>query len=100
MNYLKSCQVDPWSHSRSKKYQRTGYPEVLENPIGGDKSIQRPIAKNEFQLIPKKVRIPSPKVKSPEIKSEVNQAYSGQTKILLITSHRSGSTFLGRVSNH
>ena len=96
---MKSCQVDLWGHSRSKEYRRTGYPEVLEFPIGGDKDIKRPVAKNEFQLIPKKVRIPSPKVKSPEVKSEVNEAYSGQTKVLLITAHRSGSTFLGRVSN-
>ena len=87
-----SIQVDR-GHSRSNEYQWTGYPEVLKNPIGSDKNIQRPVAKNEFQLIPKKIRKSSPKVKSPEAKS-------GQTKVLLITAHRSGSSFLGSISKH
>ena len=68
----------------------------MENPIGGDKNIRRMEAKNGFQLIPKKVRTDLPKGKSPQFEHGVQMSMPKQTKVLLITAHRSGSTFLGR----
>ena len=68
----------------------------MENPIGGDKNIRKMEAKNGFQLIPKKVRTEFPKAKSPQVEPGVQKSMLKQTKVLLITAHRSGSTFLGR----
>ena len=88
-------------HQKSNEYHEKGYPEALQYPIGGDKNIKHPVAKDGFQLIPKKVRTELPKIKSPEVKLEVKElevqkVKSDQIKVLLITAHRSGSTFLGR----
>jgi len=81
---------------RRKNFQTRikGYPVILEKPIGVDQKIQRPVATNDFELIPKKIRTISPKVKA-----TVNKTNFEQTKVLLITAHRSGSTFLGELFN-